>query len=204
MDKQQPTDGTDHHEYSVKTWSIPCGSRKRDGNSGKPRQAFLVDEEHDRDSEDRGDGTQHSIPCIARDMGHCRDSCPDSDIRCPMEQVGSLPELLEGTICTGSKCSTTSMDEHTACATETRTEADRTMAGGTADHPDYRKSRSRCPDCPWCYFCRGDTGSTLSTDPSDQCTDKLRIIRDQRGECGRCTIPGRFFRSSRLCISRSR
>lgn len=67
-----------------------------------------------------------------------------------------------------------------------------------------RKSRNRCPDCPWCYFCRGDTGSTLSTDPSDQCTDKLRIIRDQRGECGRCTIPGRFFRSSRLCISRSR
>ena len=57
MDKQQPTDGTDHHEYCVETWSIPCGSRKRDGNSGKPRQAFLVDEEHDRDSEDRGDGT---------------------------------------------------------------------------------------------------------------------------------------------------
>ena len=174
------------------------------GSGGKPRQAFLVDEEHNRDSENRGDGTQHSIPCIARDMGHCRDSCPDSDIRCPMEQVGSLPEFLEGTICTGSKCSTASMDEHTACATETRTEADRTMAGGTANHPDYRKGRSRCPDCPRCHICRGDTGSTLSTDPSDQRADKLHIIRDQRGECSRCAIPGRFFRGSRLCISRSR
>lgn len=29
------------------------------------------------------------------DMGHCRDSCPDSDIRCPMEQVGSLPEGMK-------------------------------------------------------------------------------------------------------------
>ena len=98
MDKQQSGDSAEHNEHSPEAWRIPCDSRKRDGRGREHGEALPVSKERHRACEDRCIGNEHSLPCITHYMGDSRDSGTCSRLCCPMEQVGSLPEFLEGAV----------------------------------------------------------------------------------------------------------